>query len=737
MSSFCRGAALLCPAESLPHCLCWLQRAAGMLGLRAEDVPSESDEEHVPTGALANQGQVLVSATLPQVLMPWQQGVFRDIFEDPPALQCELPNPQVLLPLAEPAASQASKLASQERPTASLSQSRAGEAPGLEIFSKVIRHKTWDPDFQDSVSALWAKAIKKWQMLFEASPSTTLCKQFNNMTLEERMSSLRDIFGSKSPHTVEKRATSLVRFLKWLQSAAFLDEEAVEEPLAPSEASVYRFCQHVSAGAKGKLAAQGFVQALTFVRFVLAVPAMQQCLSPRVQGLADRMAGEHDPAHQARDLTVLEVQFLEECVAHDGLHVLDRFAAGVFLFQIYARNRWSDIRFVRSFEWDFLQVQGQTEGYIEARSKDVKQSNRKKKQTLFMPLVAPVRGVHPTIVWGVAWKDVASKVGRRFDVAPLGPLLPAVDAEGKWLKRTVDSQEASAWLTQLLRKRDPSMERVTTHSLKHTPLGWLSKYGIYGETQTLLSHHSTGALSTLAYSRDALSGPLRQFERLLKQIRLGAFSPDSTRSGYWTGGKSQGPESTIGSWEDVTATSNFSTSALPVLQTGKAASFQPEAPLFGEPSVLTGEGIADESLPPATDEDSPSGAPVNDSSAASEQDQAELLRSDSNSLEAQLAEGVGEALLLQEEDYVRSPALSSDFSDGCASDRDSGDDETGAADLQLPDGFVAVQNIKSTMLHLCREGGTALKCGPWVSSNFERLDKPTTVWVRCSKCFAY
>ena len=194
------------------------------------------------------------------------------------------------------------------------------------------------------------------------------------------------------------------------------------------------------------------------------------------------------------------------------------------------------------------------------------------------------------------------------------------------------------------------------------------------------------------------------------------------------GGRSQGPESTVGSWEDVTATSNFSNSALPVLQTGKAASFQPEAPLFGEPSVLTGEGIADESLPPATDEDSPSGAPVNDSSAASEQDQAELLRSDSNSLEAQLAEGVGEA---------RSPALSSDFSDGCASDCDSGDDETGAADLQLPDGFVAVQNIKSTMLHLCREGGTALKCGPWVSSNFERLDKPTTVWVRCSKCFAY
>ena len=142
---------LLCSVGLLHRCLSWLQRAVGMLRLRAEDVPSESDEEHVPTGALANQGQVLVSATLPQVLMPWQQGVFRDIFEDTPALQCELPNPQVLLPFAEPTASQASKFASQERPTASLSQSTAGEAPGPEIFSKVIRHKAWDPDFQESV----------------------------------------------------------------------------------------------------------------------------------------------------------------------------------------------------------------------------------------------------------------------------------------------------------------------------------------------------------------------------------------------------------------------------------------------------------------------------------------------------------------------------------------------------------------------------------------------------------
>ena len=159
---------------------------------------------------------------------------------------------------------------------------------------------------------------------------------------------------------------------------------------------------------------------------MLAVPAVQSCLSPRVQGLADRMAGEHEPSNQARDLTVLEVVFLEQCLADTSLHLLDRFAAGVFLFRFMHANRWSDIRFVKTLEFDILQLEGATRGYIEGRAKDVKQSNRRKKQTLFMPLVAPVRGVHPSIIWGTVWQSVAQQVGRDFEQDPVGPLLPAV-----------------------------------------------------------------------------------------------------------------------------------------------------------------------------------------------------------------------------------------------------------------------------------------------------------------------
>ena len=77
-----------------------------------------------------------------------------------------------------------------------------------------------------------------------------------------------------------------------------------------------------------------------------------------------------------------------------------------------------------------------------------------------------------------------------------------------------------------------------------------------------------------------------------------------------------------------------------------------------------------------------------------------------------------------------------DSSEDMSSDSFS-DEEAGQAPLlHLPEGWSAIQNVKSTMLHLHKEGGAALKCGPWISHNFVRMDRPTTAWVRCSKCFA-
>ncbi len=707
-----------------------------MSGLRAAEVPPDSDSEGEPALPVLPSGQVVVAAAQPQVLLPWEQGVFRDIFQGRPVLECSLPTPQVILPVDAATVVQEPRVAQRSAvDTGTLAKLPRGDR-NADIFSKVIRHNKADLSFQENVTAMWAKAISKWQTLFEASPSASFTKQLEDMDQEAKMTSLRDMFGSKSPHTVEKRAASLIRFHKWLQAESEFDEQMRQEPLSPSEASVYRFCRHISSGSKGKLAAQGFVQALTFVRFVLAVPAVQTCLSPRVQGLADRMAGEHEPSNQARDLTVLEVIFLEQCLADTSLHLLDRFAAGVFLFQIYARNRWSDIRFVKTLEFDFLQLEGDTRGYIEGRAKDVKQSNKKKKQALFMPLVAPVRGVHPNIIWGTVWQSVANQVGRDFAKDPVGPLLPAVGPDGTWLRRTVDSPEASDWLTSLLRKREPSLARVTTHSLKHTALGWLSKIGVYGETQTLLAHHSTGPLSTLAYSRDALSGPLRKLESLLHEVRTGSFCPDSTRSGYWNAASGQEcAESSLGSWDFLPKNTKGALQELPGLRPPEERSpqntMEPLPPDRGgrPPDKEKGGACFNEG------EDSPSAAPVDDDVLSSGPEPSEASRFEVGVSDSTWEDGIQQALLSQREEHGRTVAGSSDESEASSSELGSASESGRPPLLTVPQGWKAIQNVKSTMLHLYKEGATALKCGAWISHNFNSMDRPTTAWVRCSKCF--
>ena len=74
-----------------------------------------------------------------------------------------------------------------------------------------------------------------------------------------------------------------------------------------------------------------------------------------------------------------------------------------------------------------------------------------------------------------------------------------------------------------------------THSAKTTVLSWCSKAGMAKEVRKMLGYHvETGDRTMLLYSRDAMAGPIRELERLYKDIGTGAFRPDETRSGRWS-----------------------------------------------------------------------------------------------------------------------------------------------------------------------------------------------------------
>ena len=375
--------------------------------MRALEVPSESDSDEAIAPALPVQATqdgvsehiIVEQATLPVIRLPWESGVFQEIFSRPSITSDDLPTPtmygQAELPLRELSAQHSVKR-----------QCRVVK-PDKAIFLQAVRRKP-DRDFDEKCEYVWGRAVKLWLTLMLASPSAgKFVQSVCSMEEEEALSSIRDVFGVKSPHTALKRATSLIRFMKWLRPG--VDSH---EPLMPPEPTLYAFLKELTCRSTGKLAALGTVQALRLAQHVLRCHNLEAVLSPRVVGAADRSAGEHLPQNQARDLTVSEVRQVEEAIRAQDADPIDRFAAGVMCFQLFARNRWSDVACIDSLSFDVTEVAGRLVGYVEARARHVKQSSQaKKKKAMFMPLVAPIQGVSPDFSWALEWRHAAQLAG--------------------------------------------------------------------------------------------------------------------------------------------------------------------------------------------------------------------------------------------------------------------------------------------------------------------------------------
>jgi hypothetical protein len=142
------------------------------------------------------------------------------------------------------------------------------------------------------------------------------------------------------------------------------------------------------------------------------------------------------------------------------------------------------------------------------------------------------RFIRPSSPSGMLSEKIAEAVSLDFANFGRGAVLPSPNREGKWSQRSVTSDEASRWLVEFLKPHTGDLEDVSSHSLKATTLSWLAKAGSDPHHRTILGHHSSGKGSLEVYSRDKLSAPLRTLEEMLRQIRIGALHPDSTRSGH-------------------------------------------------------------------------------------------------------------------------------------------------------------------------------------------------------------
>ena len=473
--------------------------------------------------------------------LPWEQGLLRHIFDDQAVLQQPT--------LFQPRTVLVSGLPTQQVPSEAVGAKRPLPASGS-LFGSCIVASSKGARFDDEVLA-WSVACGKWMSVFslvdfQGGVGSALLDNYWAHNTAESEALLMDIFSLKAASTVTKRANAMLRALRW-----HLDHRYAAWPWSVSTVSDYADTFDLSRG--GASAILSLFEAIRFSHFVMQIPFPSDLLEDsRLQGRAKRVRAESGALKEAAALTVAQVCMLEDLIYDERSCAADRYLLGGLLFALFSRSRWSDLRKLQFISFDRLEG---SQGFVEASTFHHKTCRTAKAIKRAMPLVAPCQGVSGRD-WSLFWERAGNELGVQWHAVPFGPLVRAVDSNGKLVARRCTSDEATNLLLRAL-----SVDKgagISSRSLKVTTLTWAGKGGFGEKDALLLGHHVTGSRSRAVYSRELLSAPLRLFCSMLSEIRAGTFKPDSSRSGWLSQGSAarpppgeyRGHESTFDSWVD-------------------------------------------------------------------------------------------------------------------------------------------------------------------------------------------
>ena len=493
-----------------------------------EQPETDLDESFQPEDADDLGGIVgdLCAATPPvlSVTMPWElPGISLVLGDETPIVPTPVLHPVPVLEDEPPIVSESHRTARVDRIRGS--------------FHECIDFKLTLAD-TEILAARWSRALEKWYLIFARGRSGwPEGYDIYDIVSKKGLSGLRPLFGSRSQNTVLKRANSIIRFTHWFTKFSFSIT-----PFPLTTADVEAYLEHLQEQEASPSELSSFVEAVNFCEKVLNIPHVATAITPKAMNICELANSRRHEKRQARVLSVVEVAALEGFLSNERNLIVDRFAAGCFLFALYSRSRWSDLRCVYSHTADIVEIEGKITGYLEYKTRNHKTARLVQKQGLSMPLVAPVWGVGKT-PWVLEFVKVAKLADRPLEHLDQVPMLPAPTEDGQWTDRSTSTLEAKKWLLSILFRalgQDP--DATTIHCLKSTALSWAGKAGLSAEVRQILGHHSTGKKSHEIYNRDLLADPLRQFDLLLQRIRTGAFLPDSSRSGMMTSAANEDPK---------------------------------------------------------------------------------------------------------------------------------------------------------------------------------------------------
>lgn len=405
-------------------------------------------------------------------------------------------------------------------PVPAQTRMRAGQGTLFASAVRRVRALAW-PEQQ---SGRRHKTLLTWRTILEENlQSTSLGRQLHYMALDNAgdnklSETISDAFERKSIATLDKRSRSMLKFLIWHR----IQTGTSGLPLV--EARCYEFAKHLQKTA-APTAPGSFMSSINFCRYFLNMEgAEESSSSARINGVCFSSAKRKRPLQQKRNLTVDEVKSLEYQAQHT-LCSYDKYACLFFLANLYNRSRYMGLCLASKLTVD---LDEEDEGFIEFGTLHSKTQVTAEQVTTFLPLVSPATGIT-----GYKWGRDFVNERKRQGIDKLNYVLPCPGNNGTWVNEPLDVSSAGRWLRDLLRQSGHGdLDKIGTHSLKDTTLSWAAKFNSPLETRTLLGYHAGRELtSTLCYSRDAQSGPLRELIKIMRAVADGSFQPDLSRSG--------------------------------------------------------------------------------------------------------------------------------------------------------------------------------------------------------------
>ena len=455
------------------------------------------------------------------LLMPWETPLMKLLFSDDDAtLYASLPAPSFVLKEPPPPLP--------ALPGGSGARDRAaGELLEGNICEHAVRRFKDEDDF-DKEEKILLRAAAKWALIV-----SRYAREVGWAPTSE--DEIIACFGTRSVHTVMKRANAFSAFLRWL------DVVSSANPSAFCDAAYWKYLKFLESSGAAASSAASFLASVRFCRFVTGLTGTEEP-SRRCVGLAEKLAAQADIVRPAEALTVGQLLTIHDTLHDPVTSRWDKAFSAYALVALYGRARHSDLKRVERLEWDLPPSAESNEagrqGYLIIFTRHHKTSRATARKSRLLPIIIPVLGIHDK-PWVFAAKAAFESVGLSLSGEIQGPLFrPPVDFSADQLcNRSITSAEVSVFIRLLLGLGHDAPAvgpRVTSHSLKRTCLAWASKAGFDRLTRSCLGRHAYATEGTEAIYSVELGLPhVQKLETLLRFILKGTFAPDASRALMW------------------------------------------------------------------------------------------------------------------------------------------------------------------------------------------------------------